>query len=157
MQSTSSVSENKLKIKIDDDKSKKGGFILEENGDMGTMKSVRLNMEGAADAQGKPGGKKEVYKIIVDPENGPIKTLEEAILQAREGTLIKLCEGAYTCKVKITTPGIKIEPRDKDKSVFLIGNEGPAIKVELKDKQFLVIKKVLLAHSGISLGQKVIQ
>ena len=106
---------------------------------------------------GGGGGKKEVYKIIVDPENGPIKTLDEAIMQAQEGTLIKLCEGAYTCKVTITKPGIKIEPRDKDKSVFLIGNEGPAIKVDLKDKsKYLVIKKVLLAHSGISLGQKVI-
>ncbi len=77
--------------------------------------------------------KKMVKKIIVDMENGPIRTLEEAIDLAEEGTIIKLCEGVYTCNVKITKPGLKIEPREKDKPVYLLGNDGPVIKVELKD------------------------
>lgn len=73
-------------------------------------------------------------KCSIDAEHGDAKTLEEAIELAEEGTLIKLCEGVYTCNVKITKPGIKIEPRDKDKPVYLLGNEGPVIKVDLKDK-----------------------
>ena len=77
---------------------------------------------------------KFVKKIIVDMENGDVKSLEEALELAEEGTVIKLCEGVYTCNVKITKPGIKIEPRDKDKPVYLLGNDGPVIKVDLKDK-----------------------
>mmetsp|Transcript_40553 Transcript_40553/g.39078 ORF Transcript_40553/g.39078 Transcript_40553/m.39078 type:complete len:85 (+) Transcript_40553:564-818(+) len=74
---------------------------------------------------------------------------------AEEGTVIKLCEGVYTCNVRITKPGIKIEPRDKDKPVYLLGNEGPVITVDLQDNQFVVIKKLLIAHSGISIGTKI--
>lgn len=66
--------------------------------------------------------------------NGDCTSLEEAIEKAEEGTIIKLCEGVYTCNVKITKPGLKIEPRDKDKPVYLLGNDGPVIKVDLKDK-----------------------
>lgn len=54
----------------------------------------------------------------------------------------------------ITKPGLKIEPRDKDKPVYLLGNDGPVIKVDLKDKQFIVIKKLLLAHSGSNIAAK---
>jgi hypothetical protein len=50
---------------------------------------------------------------------------------AEPGTVIKLCEGVYTCNVVIKTPGIKIEPRDKDKPVYILGNEGPVITVDL--------------------------
>jgi hypothetical protein len=61
----------------------------------------------------------------------------------------------YTCNVRITKPGIKIEPRDKDKPVYLLGNDGPAITVDLKEKEhFVVIKKILLAHSGINIVAK---
>lgn len=88
-------------------------------------------------------------------ENGEVKSLEEALELAEEGTIIKLCEGVYTCNVKITKPGIKIEPRDKDKPVYLLGNDGPVIKIDLKEKeQFVVIKKILLAHSGINIVAK---
>lgn len=93
--------------------------------------------------------------IVLDIQgNGDCKTLEEAIEKAEEGTIIKLCEGVYTCNVKITKPGLKIEPRDKDKPVYLLGNDGPVIKVDLKDKQFIVIKKLLLAHSGTNIAAK---
>lgn len=83
----------------------------------------------------KPVFKKQIFtkKIIVDADTGDAKSLEEAINMAESGTVIKLCEGVYTCNIKITKPGIKIEPRDKDKPVYLLGNEGPVITVDLKD------------------------
>ena len=67
------------------------------------------------DAMLSPGyTKKFAKKIIVDMDNGPVKSLEEAIAKADEGTIIKLTEGVYTCNVSITKPGIKIEPREKN-------------------------------------------
>ena len=90
--------------------------------------------------------------LSIDMENGEVTSLDEALELAEEGTIIKL--SVYTCNVKITKPGIKIEPRDKDKPVYLLGNDGPVIKVDLKDKQYVVIKRILLAHSGINLVAK---
>ena len=55
---------------------------------------------------------------------------------------------------RITKPGLKIEPRDKDKPVYIIGNEGPVITVDLKENEFVVIKKILIAHSGINIATK---
>lgn len=88
-------------------------------------------------------------------DNGEIKSLEEALAIAEEGTIIKLCEGVYTCNVKITKPGIKIEPRDKDKPVYLLGNDGPVLTIDLKEKEhFVVIKRILIAHSGVNIVAK---
>jgi len=63
---------------------------------------------------------------------------------AEEGMVIKLVSGVYNCQgIKITyanfhdhlsTPGLKIEPRDKDKLTYLLGHNGPVIRVDLKDK-----------------------
>lgn len=86
---------------------------------------------------------------------GNCRTLDEALAIAEEGTIIKLSEGVYTCNVVISKPGIKIEPRDKDRPVYLLGNEGPVIKVDMKERNhYLVLKRVLLAHSGLNLVKK---
>ena len=91
----------------------------------------------------------------MDPELGHYKTIEDALHDAEEGTIIKLSEGVYTCNILVTKPGIKIEPRDKDKPVYLLGNEGPVIKVEMAEPHHhLVIKRLLLAHSGLNLVKK---
>jgi hypothetical protein len=60
-------------------------------------------------------------KISIDQNNGPIKTLEQALEIAEEGTIIKMCEGVYLCNAVVSKPGIKIQPRDKDKPVYLLG------------------------------------
>jgi F-box protein 11 len=83
------------------------------------------------------------------------KTLDEALAVAEEGTIIKLTEGVYTCNVVIDKPGIKIEPRDKDKPVYLLGNEGPVVKIDMKERNhYVVMKRLLLAHSGLNLVKK---
>jgi hypothetical protein len=97
---------------------------------------------------------------LIDPEyggpngNGNPTSLLEAIEIAEEGTVIKLCEGVYTNSIRITKPGLKFEPRDKDKPVYIIGNEGPVVTVDLKDNEYVVFKKILMAHSGINISTK---
>lgn len=91
----------------------------------------------------------------MDPELGMYKTLEDALQVAERGTVIKLEEGVYTCNVVISKPGIKIEPRHKDRPVYLLGNEGPVIKVDMESwDHHVVIKRILLAHSGLNLVKK---
>jgi len=74
---------------------------------------------------------------------------------AEEGTIIKVTEGVYNCNVRITKPGIKIEPKEKDKPVYIVGNDGPVFTIDLPSKDnFVVIKKILMAHSGINIISK---
>lgn len=70
---------------------------------------------------------KAEVKIVVGGEDGDVATLAEAIDLAQPGTVIKMNEGRYRESVKITKPGLRIEPRtrEKDKAVYLLGEEGP--------------------------------
>jgi hypothetical protein len=63
---------------------------------------------------------------------GDCRTLDEALELAQEGTIIKLCEGVHMCRSTIKVGGIKIEPYYKDRPVYLLGDEGPTIKIDVK-------------------------
>ena len=52
--------------------------------------------------------------IEVDPERGPITSLEMALDFAEENSIIRLVQGVYTCEKSITKPGLTIEQRDAD-------------------------------------------
>jgi hypothetical protein len=46
-------------------------------------------------------------------------------------------------------------PKDKDKPVYLLGNEGPVLKIALPQKSdVVVLKGLLMAHSGLNLVKK---
>ena len=89
---------------------------------------------------------------------GDVTTLDEALEIAQEGTVIKLCEGVHLARTTITKGGIKIEPYYKDKLVYILGNEGPTIKIDVKmdnpddpeeaSKKQVILKRVVLAHTG---------
>lgn len=98
-------------------------------------------------------------KIIVDVEGyGDVTSLNEALEIATEGTVIKLCEGVHFCKTTIKVGGIKIEPYYKDKPVYLLGDEGPTIKIDVKmddyqdeeeaGRKMVILKRLVLTHNG---------
>lgn len=103
--------------------------------------------------------KKYNKKIIVDLEGyGDCRFLSEAIRMAEEGTVIKLCEGVHFCKSTITKGGIKIEPYYKDKPAYLLGDEGPTIKIKVDmddindhdeaSRKCVILKRLVLTHNG---------
>jgi hypothetical protein len=92
--------------------------------------------------------------ICVDSANGPVYSLEQALDLAAPFTTIYLAEGVYTCKTPITKPGIIIDKKDKVKDVFIIGGSGPVIDVQLDENHFVVIKKVVIMHTGVNMGFK---
>jgi hypothetical protein len=52
----------------------------------------------------------EYSRIIeVDPERGPITSLEMALDFAEENSMIRLASGVYSCEKVITKPGLTIE------------------------------------------------
>jgi hypothetical protein len=103
--------------------------------------------------------KKFSKKIVVDAEGyGDVTTLHEALELAVEGTVIKLCEGVHICKTTIRKGGIKIEPYYKDKPAYLLGDEGPTIKIDVKldnyqdpeeaSRKLVILKRLVLTHNG---------
>ena len=64
----------------------------------------------------------------------------------------------HLARTTIKKGGIKIEPYYKDKLVYILGNEGPAIKIDVHmdnpddpeeaSKKQVILKRVVLAHSG---------
>jgi hypothetical protein len=50
---------------------------------------------------------------------------------------------------------LKIEPREKDKPIYVLGSEGPVITIDLKENETCVIKKLILAHSGANMPAQV--
>ena len=63
----------------------------------------------------------------------------------------------YSITEPITKPGLIIEKRDKDEHVYIIGNEGPVIKIELEQTEpinYVVFKNLTILHSGASIQFK---
>ena len=96
---------------------------------------------------------------MVDVEGfGDVLTLDEALDLSQEGTVIKLCEGVHLSSAVIKKGGIKIEPYYKDKLVYILGSDGPAIKIDVPmenpddpeeaSRKQVILKRVVLAHSG---------
>jgi F-box protein 11 len=94
--------------------------------------------------------------IVGDDKDADCKTISEALELAKPGTVIKINEGRYKESIKITKPNLRIEARgrDKEKSVYLLGEEGPWITVDLKPNENLVIKDILVAHFGLNIANK---
>ena len=83
--------------------------------------------------------------------------MDEALEKCEPFTTIFLTEGVYTITQPITKPGLIIEKRDKEEHVYIIGNEGPVIKIELDQTEFInyvVFKNLIIMHSGASLSFK---
>jgi len=70
--------------------------------------------------------------IEVDPDNGPISTLEMALDFAEENSIIRLAAGVYSCNKPNTMPGITVEQKDKEGQVIIIGNQKAVIDVRLQ-------------------------
>ena len=92
--------------------------------------------------------------IEVDPEKGPITSLEMALDFAEENCIIRLCQGVYTCEKTITKPGITIEQKEKDAQVIILGNRGSVVNVKLDKGKVVIFKRIIFAHSGIQLTEK---
>lgn len=92
-----------------------------------------------------------------------MRTLEEALEYAQEGTLIKMCEGVHFSRATIKIGGIRIEPYYKDRAVYLLGDDGPTIKIDVpmvdpNDEneatlKQVTIKRIVMAHNGEAIAK----
>ena len=91
---------------------------------------------------------------MVDPENGPYFSLEQALENVEPFTTIYLVEGVYTCSTPINKPGIIIQKRDIEREVYIVGNEKQVLRIELEQEDYVVFKDLIITHSGMCLTAK---
>ncbi|CAI2362896.1 unnamed protein product [Moneuplotes crassus] len=125
--------------------------------------SVENSSENDFDANGSKGlllnkptmtAKPEVKYYVGESEECDFKTITEALERAQPGTIIKIDEGRYRESIRITKNNIRIEPRSKDKVVYLLGEEGPSITVDLRSHETCIIKGIIIAHFGSNIANK---
>jgi hypothetical protein len=95
--------------------------------------------------------------VIVDPQNGQINTIEEALNVAKPDSTIFLAEGIYTIMTPITIPGLIFAPKDHEKKVYIYGNDGPVCNVVLKEGETVIFKKITFLHSGVNILHRFIE
>lgn len=92
--------------------------------------------------------------LVVDKQNGPYRTISEAVASAQKNTEIRIASGLYTDNVEIKTPGLRLVPKDKDADIIWVAYVGPAITVNIPDDGKVYINNIKLAHTAISVMPK---
>ncbi|KRX05550.1 Pectin lyase fold/virulence factor [Pseudocohnilembus persalinus] len=85
---------------------------------------------------------------VVDAESGPYFTIQNAIDEAEENTVIQIAPGLYSENIIIKKNGLILEARDKVGDIIMVVENKPAIIVELQEGQKCTIKGMKLSHSG---------
>lgn len=84
----------------------------------------------------------------VDPENGPYKTIQDAIDAAEPGGVIKIAPGLYSDNIVIKKPNLKLEPKEKLGDIILVVATKPAITINLGENERCTILGLKMSHSG---------
>lgn len=63
-------------------------------------------------------------------------------------SVIKVTAGHYKENLHITTPNLKIEGKDFTPEVFIMGNKGPAVYIDLDVGQTCTIQNIKFVHKG---------
>jgi len=85
---------------------------------------------------------------VVDPENGPYKTIQDAIDAAEPGGVIKIAPGLYSDNLVINKPNLKLEPKEKLGDIIIVVSTKPGITINLKPHEKCTIIGLKLSHSG---------
>ncbi|EGR30705.1 hypothetical protein IMG5_125070, partial [Ichthyophthirius multifiliis] len=83
-------------------------------------------------------------------EDGPIKTIQQAINEADAGCVIKISPGLYQENLKINKPSIRLEPKEKIGDIIIIGSKGPVILIDLQKQEKCHLLGLKLAHTGMT-------
>jgi F-box protein 11 len=93
-----------------------------------------------------------LISITVDKGNPMCyQTIQSAIDDSCPNGHIIVCEGIYKENLVITQPGLKIECQELDPEVYLIGNRGPAVLIDILgsgNSDRCLIQNIKFIHKG---------
>lgn len=90
---------------------------------------------------------------VVDQEEGPYKTIQQAIDDAKPNSTIKISSGLYKENLVITKSSLKIESKDFNPDVYIMGNKGPAVMIDIEDGGSCLIQNLRFVHKGGATGK----
>lgn len=135
----------------DDISSSKSSSITDSSGSDSIKKPKKLTKKTSKRGTtiGKDTEALDIIELIVDPENGPYKTIQSAIDVAKPNYRIKVFSGLYKENLIITRGPLQIDAKELSSEVYVMGNKGPTIYVELEDPSAEVrISYIRLTHKG---------
>jgi hypothetical protein len=88
------------------------------------------------------------YSYVVDQIDGPFKTIQSAIDEGGAQATIKVSPGLYKENIMVTKPGMKIEAKDINSDVYVMGNRGPAVYINIDQGQSCLFQNIKFVHKG---------
>lgn len=96
--------------------------------------------------------------LVGPPENfatSKYKSIQDAIDAAQSDSVIKIAQGLYRENLVIKNKSLKLEAKDMSSEVFIMGENGPTLTVDNKDKDSLVtLERIKFAHKGGALTKQ---
>lgn len=113
-----------------------------------TSAIAKARLQNSQRENDDPTIKKEKVAYIVDAENGPYHTIQEAIDKAEEGGLIQVVQGLYIENLRIEHKSVTIEAKDITSEVYLMGAKGPTVYIEVHDAQKVTLQGLRMTHKS---------
>lgn len=92
--------------------------------------------------------------LVVDREQGPYRSIQEAVEAAAPNTEIRIASGLYPDNVVIKTPGLRLVPKDKDADIIWVASVEPAITVDIPGDGKVFMNNIKLAHTATGTSRK---
>lgn len=92
----------------------------------------------------------KIVKInfLVDQTNGPFYKIQDAINEARDGTIIKVHTGLYKENLVIKNKSVVIEAKDINSDVYVLGRKGPTVLIDAEHSKPTNIVNIKFTHKG---------
>lgn len=100
----------------------------------------------------------KIVKInfVVDQINGPFYKIQDAIDEAKDGTIIKVDTGLYSENLVIKDKSIVLEAKDYSSEVYVLGKKGPTLLIDAEHSKPSTIQNLKFTHKG-SLNKRFLQ
>lgn len=105
-------------------------------------------LNNSADKQASEDAKLIRVSYIVDQQDGPYYTIQSAINDAKPNCTIKITTGLYKENLVIKTNFLKIESKDFNPEVYIMGNKGPALTIDIPEGGNCLIQNLKFVHKG---------
>jgi len=86
--------------------------------------------------------------LCVDSDNGPFKTIQDAIDYAQTGDTILVAPGLYMKNLIVNKPDLTISPKDKNGDITVMCTTGALVTFDLQQGESCTINGIKFNHSG---------
>lgn len=75
-------------------------------------------------------------------------SIQSAVNKAPDHAIIKIEEGVYVENIVIKNKNLKLEPKDSHSEVFIVGENGAAVRINNSKGEIVVLERIKMIHRG---------